>query len=300
MNIAEHKKPNFFIIGAPKCGTTSLANWLSAHPEVYIPPVKEPHFFNTDMNYINTSNTRQYQRLFKGVRDHHAAAGEASVFYLYSNNAVFNIEQYQPHARYLVLLRNPVDMAYSLHEQMVVAANENVEDFWEAWQLANQRARGYRIPNGCRDHRIINYYEICRLGHQVEKLHETILPNRILFLLLDDLKSDPRSAYLRVLSFLNVRDDGRATFPTRNPAKQRRSMLARRIVKGANDVRRRSGVPRLGTGLMSVADKWNTVYRPRSSMEHEVRSELQKVFAPEIERLEAQIGRNISEWKSDN
>ena len=77
-------------------------------------------------------------------------------------------------------------------------------------------------------------------------------------------------------------------------------MLARRIIKGANDVRRRSGVPRLGTGLMSVADKWNTVYHPRSSMEHEVRSELQKVFAPEIERLEAQIGRNISEWKSDN
>lgn len=48
-------KPNFFIVGAPKCGTTSLAHWLAGHPQVFMSPVKEPHFFNTDyQRYLNS------------------------------------------------------------------------------------------------------------------------------------------------------------------------------------------------------------------------------------------------------
>ena len=84
------RKPNFFIIGAPKCGTTSLATWLSGHPNVFMSAVKEPHFFNTDdRRFISTLEA--YENLFRAASSDHCAVGEASVWYLSSTEAVRNI-----------------------------------------------------------------------------------------------------------------------------------------------------------------------------------------------------------------
>src|SRR5262245_35065298 len=84
------KKPTFFIIGAPKCGTTSLAAWLADHPDIFMSPTKEPHYFNTDhKRYLNS--LAGYEQLFEDATDRHSAVGEASVWYLYSANAVENI-----------------------------------------------------------------------------------------------------------------------------------------------------------------------------------------------------------------
>ena len=113
-------RPNFFILGAPKCGTTSLATWLGAHPQVYMSPDKEPHYFNADDRHPGVSSLERYEQLFAGAGAEHAAVGEASVWYLYSKVAVANIEEYCQEPRYIVCLRNPVDMAHSLHEQQVV------------------------------------------------------------------------------------------------------------------------------------------------------------------------------------
>jgi len=81
------KKPNFFILGAPKCGTTSLAMWLSEHPNIFMCPIKEPHYFNTDgLQRIKT--LEQYESLFTDAKPEHVAVGEASTHYLYSKEAV--------------------------------------------------------------------------------------------------------------------------------------------------------------------------------------------------------------------
>ena len=96
-------KPNFFIIGAPKCGTTSLWTWLVSHPNIFLPLEKEPHYFNTDdaRRGVLTS-LEQFEALFRDVRDEHIAICEASVWYLSSRTAVRNILQYQPNARLIV------------------------------------------------------------------------------------------------------------------------------------------------------------------------------------------------------
>ena len=110
------KKPNFFIIGAPKCGTTSLANWLAEHPRVFFSDTKEPHFFCTD-GYTGVKTLKQYEKLFEDAKPHHLAVGEGSTHYLFSKVAVPNILVYNPDARFIVCLRNPVDMAPSLHSE---------------------------------------------------------------------------------------------------------------------------------------------------------------------------------------
>ena len=134
-------KPNFFIIGAPKCGTTSLAAWLAEHPQIYFSPTKEPHFFNTDhKRFLNS--LQSYEKLFAGASKHHCSVGEASVWYMYSSAAVPNILEYNSDAKFIVMLRNPIEMAPSLHEELVFTGREDVNEFSEAWQLQDLRRNG--------------------------------------------------------------------------------------------------------------------------------------------------------------
>ena len=126
------KKPNFFIIGAPKCGTTSMASWLSEHPSIYMSPVKEPHHYSGDFNYGDYRDLNKYLSLFKEANESHIAVGEASAWYLNSKKAIFNIEAENPNAKYIVLLRNPVEMAPSLHQQLIFSGKEDIKNFEEA------------------------------------------------------------------------------------------------------------------------------------------------------------------------
>lgn len=139
--MAEQKLPNFFVVGAAKAGTTSVYNYLSRHPEVYMSPVKEPHYFASDMNtehfrdnykpVMNKDLTTylegdlkepvfqayirewsQYVKLFKNVKNE-KAIGEVSNSYLYSATAAKNIHDKIPDAKIIIILRNPVDRAFS-------------------------------------------------------------------------------------------------------------------------------------------------------------------------------------------
>src|SRR4030042_1778226 len=92
------KKPDFFIIGAPKGGTTSLAAWLADHPQVYMSSAKEPHFFNTDEPHHLSRSLSKYESLFEGAGIEHRAVGEASTGYLLSQVAVSNILNYNADA----------------------------------------------------------------------------------------------------------------------------------------------------------------------------------------------------------
>jgi len=295
------KKPNFFIIGAPKCGTTSLAVWLSKHPNIYMSPLKEPHFFNTDLKYNNVSNPRGYWLLFDGVTNEHKAVGEASVFYLFSRVAVPYIEREMPGSKYIVMVRNPVDMAYSLHEQQLVAGNEHIKDFAQAWRLSEKRAKGQEVTRWCREPRLLDYKSVCRLGEQVERLFNIVPRERVLVLVLDDVKENPRREYLKMLDFLGVPDDGRTEFPVYNPAKERRWPWLRRAVlamgRASRSVKEVLGIPTVwGTGILNSIDKLNIRYRPRPPMPPELRAEITEYFKADVSTLSHLLNRDLSTW----
>ena len=179
-------KPNFFILGAPKCGTTSLAAWLAEHPQIYLSPQKEPHFFNTDhKRFFNT--LEKYEALFSGVTRQHIAIGEASVWYLYSAAAVSNILTYTDDAKFIVMLRNPIDMAPSLHEELVFTGREDVTDFAEAWRLQETRRHGRSLPRMVWEPKYVQYGDVCKLGQQVARLFEKVPRERVKLILLEDI-----------------------------------------------------------------------------------------------------------------
>ena len=130
--------PNFLIIGAPKCGTTSLYAYLKQHPQVFMTIPKEPTFFGNEgtdglFNGPHDEDRAYHSRVITNFADYKAlydrvtnekAIGEASIYYLYLPKAPEQIQKYVPKAAMFAVLRNPADRAYSAYTHVVRQARE--------------------------------------------------------------------------------------------------------------------------------------------------------------------------------
>ena len=207
--------PNFFILGAPKCGTTSLAQYLSTHPNIFMCPGKEPNFFNTDMPTFSLAyDLKDYLRLFKEAKKHHIIVGESTTNYLSSKNAVKGILSFNPNAKFIVLLRSPIDMFFSLHAQLCRVKVETILDPKKAWAVQHHR----NLPRYSRPYKqVLSYKKKCSLGEQVSRLLNTVSnKNNVKFILFDDLQNDTKKVYSEVLKFLSLPIDERKNFPIAN------------------------------------------------------------------------------------
>lgn len=293
------KKPNFFILGAPKCGTTSIADWLRGHPRVFMSNPKEPHFFNTDSRHHAVFSLAQYEDIFKLAGPDTIAIGEASVWYLVSEAAVDNILAYQPEARFIVCLRNPIEAAVSLHDQKVFSGDENIFSFRDAWDAQlDRRAGKLALPDTCMDVNQLMYGGACLFGKQCQKLLRKIERDKLLIILMDDILKDPRAVYLNVLRHVGVKDDGKAIFTRSNPSKERKLLWVRKLLRYVTMFKNRFGMIS-GTGLGRLVNKWNTVERRRDPLDGETRKLLVDYFSNDIDLLESLLERDLQEWKND-
>jgi hypothetical protein len=290
--------PTFFIIGGPKCGTTSLASWLGEHPNIYMPPIKEPHYFDWDVRVKNRLTPEEYYSLFDNAGTAHCAIGEASVYYLYSDVAVPAIERDLPKRSYIALLRNPVDMAYSLHEQMVYNGFEQYPDFWEAWRLQDRRREGHLFNDYCQEPKALVYGDTCSLGAQLSRLLDRVDRHRILILFLEDLQIDPKGQFEKCLTHLGVPMIDRRDFAVQNPAKERRSMVLRHLTSRLGRAKRSLLGPWPRLGIFQRLDAWNKRERPRRQMPPDQRRALIEYFAEDIALIEACSGRRLDHWKA--
>jgi hypothetical protein len=153
---------------------------------------------------------RNAEALFCSATEEHIAVGEASVWYLSSAEAVSAILRYQPEAKFIVMVRNPIDMAPTLNGEMLLSGLEYEHEFPIAWSLQEERRRGRRIRGSWARRRFL-YGEICSLGTQLERLYKIVPSHRVLTIILDNICADPRREYLRALRFIGVPDDGRWT-----------------------------------------------------------------------------------------
>lgn len=246
--------PRGYIIGAPKCGTTALAQYLAAHPQVAFSKPKEPHFFAADLPGLRRSADPQHYRGFFAPAPQTRLLAEASVWYLYSQSAVPAILQARPDARFIVMLRSPVRMLPSLHRQLVNAFDEDVEDFETAWHLSDERARGGRIPRRCRAPETLVYTRTAAFGAMLQRLWQWVPRAQTLVLFQEEMQADTGTVYRRALEFLGLEDDGRQAFPRINAAKRPRSrLLSYAIARGgplrelaSRPVKKALGLPSLG------------------------------------------------------
>jgi len=292
------KRPNFFILGAPKCGTTSLAAWLSQHPNIYLSSPKEPNFFNTDDRVVGRLTLREYESLFNEAGAAHYAVGEASAQYLASDVALLNILEYSRSSpRFIICIRNPIEMAMSLHSYLVLSAIEDEVDFERAWYLQKKR-RAQSPPLLRGDQRQVLYGPRCLLGRQLERVYAAVDRSSVHVVLLDDVMVDPKWEYQKVLHFLGVDDDGRSHFPIHNVGRTptiRAIPMALRLIdilKSRLRIRRRSGFGeflwRLGTKLEDH----------RFTVSIKFRHELREYFRADIKTLSGLLDRDLTPWLS--
>lgn len=290
------KEPNFFILGAPKCGTTALASYLAEHPEVFMTDPKEPHHYNTDHRHGSYKNRKAYLSLFAQAGNKHKAVGEASVWYLYSQDAVRNILSDYPDAKFIVMLRNPVEMAPSLYRQKVFSAHETAKSFEKAWHLQETRRKGKEIPYFCTEPRHLLYKEACSLGNQCKRLLAQVDKDRVFTIIHDDFKSSPDRIWRDTLEFLCLTHDGRDSFPSINNAKARRSIFLKRFNDLYVRMRYFIGVQGLGTGFFTRVDNWNRIKASNNLISPELHNTMKAEFRDDVLLLSDLLGRDLSDW----
>jgi hypothetical protein len=297
-------RPDFFIVGAPKCGTTALYRYLRLHPNIYLPAKKEPHFFAHDLgSYRAIKTMEQYSALFADAKAWHHRVGEASVYYLRSAVAIPSIRAFNPEARIIAMFRNPVDMVYSLHSQLLYWSEEIVPDFEAAWRLQEPRSRGLDLPPGSRGAFLLQYAELGRLGSQLERLLSTFPASQVKLILYDDFAASPRQVYDDVIAFLGLPHDGRTVFPRINDNKRARMAWLRNLIRkpppalrGAyREVKARVGRQRLDAIRQSVVKRL-TVNEQREPLSPAFRAELVELFRDEVALLGRLLGRDLSHW----
>ena len=296
--------PEFVIAGAPKSGTSALYEWLGSHPDVFLPALKEPHYYSEDLPGLRAISTHDaYESLYASAPAG-TLRGDCSASYLFSLTAVPRILEDNPNTRFMAILRNPAEAAHAYHSELLYNLSEEVTDFRAAWDLQEVRKRGRRIPAQCREPRVLQYKEIFSFGDQLERLFSRVPETQRLVLLFDDLEAEPAGAYRRALSFLGVDDDGRNDFGRVNPNKMLRSRRAAIWHRRARDVIGPLYAPakRLANAVgiypSHLLSRWNVEELPRAPLDGRFRSHLCREFAPEVARAEALLGRSLSSWLS--
>ncbi|MDB4264746.1 sulfotransferase domain-containing protein [bacterium] len=295
------KKPNLFIIGAPKCGTTSLNEYLRSHPNIFMCNPKEPHFFSKDLNrYPSFRSIEEYLALFQKSTDEHIVVGESSVWYLFSSVAAEEIYRFNSSSKIIVILRNPIDLIYSLHSY-TYNNREDEPDFKKAFHLQGLRSQGHNLPKEIDEPLLLQYTKIGKLGDQVEKILRIFPLEKVKIILFDDFVSKTREVYEDVLSFLNVPSDCRINFPRFNKTNKSIIWLSKaknKIPQPALDayykIKELLGLRKFNiSGSIRRLSPQFLINPPIDSI---FREELLHVFRDDIEKLSKILGRDLDQW----
>lgn len=291
--------PDFFIVGAPKCGTTSMYEYLRVHPAIFMPKVKEPHYFGSDLDVRTDRRTREeYLQLFAGS-DRSIRRGESSVLYLFSRCAAREIHDFNPDARIIIMLREPVSAMVSWHGQLVSMMLEDILDFESAVRAQPERERGERLPNTGRMLQALQYTKVFTYTEQVQRYLEAFGTAQVHIIVLDDLIADAAGAYRALLRFLEVDDSFQPDFGVHNEKKWLKAPGITRMMKAHRAMRRSARLVPPGLKRFMVNAVTRVFPSPeRPAIRPEFLAELRETCRPDIERLGALIGRDLSHWSA--
>lgn len=291
-------RPNLFIVGAPKSGTTSLCHYLEQHPDVIFSDPKEPNYFCQDITngYCSAKTEDEYlSQCFPEDMDRYTIVGDGSVSSLYSETAVQNILQFNLDAKFIVMLRNPIELVYSFHRQLINADQEEIEDFIEAWRLQEQRKKGKAIPIECLMPKALQYGEVGKLGAQMERLYRHVPRNKVMVILFDDLISDSADVYQRTLSFLGLPPFPVVDLKPANESKRRLSVPLHLLIKQICRLKDRFNI-QTSFGILTYLSRKNFRNFKREPLPRWFSNELAAYFRKDVARLSELIGRNCTHW----
>jgi hypothetical protein len=300
---------------------------LRDHPSVCFSKVKEPHFFSQwDMTALSDDELREavqkeyLDRFFPDCEPGTSMLMEGSVTYLFVPEQMRPILKLWPDAKFIIGLRDPMQMIPSLHQRLLYLGDETVEDFEEAWRLVDERKNGRKIPRSCVEPRWLRYDELGKLGHYVEQFISVVGRERCFFALYDDVKKDSALAYGEVLDFLGLPPFGQADAAPKRVGRgykigwlqrllKRPPGITRKILAGEHYRQRVEAVEKLNKKdsplLRTVARgrkallRWNQTESRPVRLSPRVRAEIRANYKDDIAQLGRIIGRDLSHWLAE-
>jgi len=304
--------PDFFVVGAPRCGTTSFCRYLARNPQICFSQPKEPHYFTQlSRDPTEAELARDYlDRCFGHCTSEHRAVGEGSVSYLYLPAALERIRRLNPGARFIAMVRNPLTMLPSYHLRMRFLLQEDEPDFARAWALEPARERGESVPRHCLDPRLLLYSKVAQLGAQVQQLYAIAGSERSHVIVFDDLAANPLAVYKSALEFLGVDYDGQTRFESRYESRMYRYRWLQRMlfvpaVKGGKMMetlqqRTRKYNPdgSKRPSLFKRVTKWNKVAASPAPLTQPTKDLVRETLRPDVLLLSRLLGRDLTGWLS--
>jgi hypothetical protein len=302
-------RPDALVIGAPKAGTSALHAALARHPEVYASPVKEPKYYLcTDAPppaYVGPGDAHSqqewvwraedYARLFETAPEGSVRL-ESTPFYLYLRSARRRIAEELPDARLVVVVRDPIDRAYSNWMHLYVDGLEPEADFVAACRAEEDRVRAGWAP-------FWHYRRMGRYGEQLADLFAHVERERVLVLRYRQLVDAPVETLDTVARFLGIEEGRLDTVPPDN---------SRGFVRPGPRAVALGRVIRLGAaaGAYAPPEVWRQVSRPlvralqhggpdrRPKLSPDQRRELLDDCLDDIGLLEEVLGQSFDDWRS--
>ena len=292
-------KPNFFIVGAPKCGTTAMNDYLQQHPDIFMAP-KELHYFGADLETKIKLSEQEYLKYFQNASDK-KIVGEASVWYLFSKTAAEEIKKFSPDARILIMLRNPVDVIYSMHSQNLYDGNEDVKDFEKAIELDNDRKKGINLANAVDFYKMPPYKDSVRFSEQVKRYFNAFEKSNVHIIIYDDFAANPATLVNETLVFLGLNNDFLVNYEIVNPNKQIKSFRLHRVIKKPSEKLKKLArillpAKKLRYHIMKAFTNWNISAGKRSEMSQPLRQKLQAELKDDILLLSHLIDKDLTGW----
>ena len=305
------KKPNLFIVGQPKSGTSALHSFLSEHPDVYMSKVKEPHFFCKDFHeesdkyhgfqlYYPFRDENSYLKLFSQAISE-KILGESSVLYLYSKVAAQEIHKFNPEAKIIIMLREPAQFLYSLHNQYVNTTFEKEKNFDKALALESLRMKGEHISPRIMFPSLLYYSEIAKYYEQVKRFYEIFNPSQLKIIIFEDFIKDNDKTYREILKFLGVDYNFAANY---------RSIYARKKIRfeQLNYILNNPVLTKISRSIFSqefnefirkkIVEKFLLKEYSGSTMKQEIREKLRERLKPEVCKISQLIGVDLEEkWR---
>lgn len=310
-----------FVVGAPRCGTTTLADFLKQNSATCYPVVKEPHFFaQWDMRDLTTDQLkarveREYLRRFFRAEPGRRVGIDASVTYLYAPEQLEPVLRLWPDSRFVVSVRDPLVMLPSLHQRLIYTGDETLEDFEQAWAAITDRRSRRRIPRRCADPRWLLYDEAPRFSFYLERLFKVVGRDRCLVMVFDDLDSNPEAEYRRLMEFAGLQAAQQMDLRPRRASRAVRSRWLQRVLKrpptpmrdylGGEqfsqrfrnlDKERAPAVPRAILSLRKRLLKLNQCAPKAQRLSDSFKRQLRDQFRDEVESLGSILDRDLGHW----
>lgn len=224
--------PDFIIIGAQKAGTTFLFHYLSQHPDIIAPPEKEVHFFNQRADEPITHYKHYFPLKIRRLINPRLIAGEATPDYIIYPQVAKLIKEHIPNVKLIVLLRNPIDRAFS-HYKHNISKKREWHSFEDALKYEEIRTNlDYIDIYTTRKDTIKNYcnFSYKRKGIYVEQLqwiYNYFNKNQVLIVESERLFSRSDETIHGVTEFLGLRPLSFSSYPAKGVSKLDLSLNAR-------------------------------------------------------------------------